>query len=810
MLDIFLFRQNNGILFKKLKINNLLINILMKTTQFHIKMLIICLLLGVFAKAQTILPQLGKAPIKAVIAAMTLEEKASLVVGGGINIPPALRKNKVFAQMVAKEGTLAANTVNPIPGAAGNTIAIPRLGIPCIVLNDGPAGLRMMSMLGSKKYACTAFPIGTLLASSWDKDLLYKTGQSFGNEVLEYGVDILLAPGMNIQRNPLCGRNFEYYSEDPLLSGNMASSFVNGVQSQGVGTSIKHFVANNQETDRASVNTIISERALREIYLEGFRIAAKESNPWTVMSSYNLLNGKYTSENKDLITTILRKEWGFKGLVMSDWDGGKDAVAQMKSGNDLLMPGPNQVNSIMNAVHDGKLDEKILDRNVENILNLILKTPRFKNYKYSDQPNVLANAAMSRRAATEGMILLKNNNETLPLSTNIKNIALFGNTSYQAYLGGSGSGYVPVQYSINLIDGLQLAGYQTDETLKEKYKSYMKDNAPRGGDPIANIMGGKKRAADMPVTDSLAQAIADKYDIGIYTIGRNSGEGEDRKIENDFNLSAIEKSSIEKVCLAFHNKGKKVVVILNIGGVVETASWRNGPDAILLAWQPGLEAGNAITDLLTGKVNPSGKLACTFPLSYADVPSKNFPGVEVKDDSIIKRKVVYEEGVYVGYRYYNSFAVKTAYEFGYGLSYTDFTYSNIKLSAENFKDQITVTLDIKNTGKVSGKEIVQLYLTAPKGTIDKPSEELKGFAKTALLKTGEMQTISFTIQPKDLASFNSSRSSWIADAGKYEVRIGASSDNIKLRKSFSLSKEIIVEKVNDVLSPLEKITELKK
>ncbi len=304
----------------------------MKTTHSHIKMLIICLILGVLAKAQTTLPQLGKAPIKEVIAAMTLEEKASLVVGGGINIPPALKKNKAFAQMVAKEGTLAANTVSPIPGAAGNTIAITRLGIPSIVLNDGPAGLRMISMFGSKKYACTAFPIGTLLASSWDKDLLYKTGQSFGNEVMEYGVDILLAPGMNIQRNPLCGRNFEYYSEDPLLSGNMAAAMVNGVQSQGVGASIKHFVANNQETDRASVNTIISERALREIYLEGFRIASQESHPLTVMSSYNLLNGLYTSENKDLITTILRKEWGFKGLVMSDWDGGKDAVSQMKSG----------------------------------------------------------------------------------------------------------------------------------------------------------------------------------------------------------------------------------------------------------------------------------------------------------------------------------------------------------------------------------------------------------------------------------------------------------------------------------------------
>jgi beta-glucosidase len=781
----------------------------MKFFQTHSALFFSCLLLSGITKSQTILPQLGKASVKEVIAAMTLEEKVAIVVGGGINIPPAMRKNKAFAGMVAEEGSFAANTINPIPSTAGNTIAIPRLGIPSIVVNDGPAGLRMMSGFGGQKYACTAFPIGSLLASSWDKDLIYKTGQSFGNEVLEYGVDILLAPGMNIQRNPLCGRNFEYYSEDPFLSGHIAAAMVNGIQSQGVGTSIKHFVANNQETDRANVNTIVSQRALREIYLEGFRIAAQESHPWTVMSSYNLLNGLYTSENKDLITNVLRNEWGFKGLVMSDWGGGKDAIAQMKSGNDLLMPGPGQVKTIMQAVKDGKLEEKILDRNIENILNLILKTPRFKNYQFSNKPNVLVNAAISRTAATEGMVLLKNNNETLPFSEKTKSIALFGNTSYQAYIGGSGSGYVAVAYSVNLIDGLRKSGYSLDESLKEKYKKYMLDNAPRGGDPIANIMGGKKRASDMPITDSMAQKMAVNYDLAIYTIGRISGEGEDRKLENDFNLSATEKSSIETVCRAFHHQGKKVVVVLNIGGVVETASWRNSPDAILIAWQPGLEAGNAITDLLTGKVNPSGKLACTFPISYADVPSKNFPGMEVKDDSIIKRKVVYEEGIYVGYRYYNSFKVKTSYEFGFGLSYTNFSYSDLKLSTTNFKDQISVTVTIKNTGRIAGKEIVQLYITAPKSRIDKPTEELKGFAKTNLLKPGAVQTISFTLKARDLASFNTQQSAWIADAGTYSIKIGASSENIRSTKPFQLSKTLIVEKVNKALDPEIAINELK-
>jgi len=757
------------------------------------------------------LPQLGKSPVKQVIAAMTLEEKASLVVGGGLNIPVALRKNKMFAAMVAQPGTLAAATTNPVPPSVGNTIAIPRLGINCVVMNDGPAGLRMLSVMGTQKYACTAFPIGTLLASSWDKDLIYKTGQSYGNDVLEYGVDILLAPGMNIHRNPLCGRNFEYYSEDPLVTGKIAAAMVKGIQSQGVGTSIKHFAVNNQETDRQSVNTIVSERALREIYLEGFRIAVQEGHPWTVMSSYNLLNGYYTSENHDLLTTVLRNDWGFKGLVMSDWGGGKDAVAQMKAGNDLLMPGPNQVNTIIQAVKDGKLDEKVLNRNVENILNLIVKTPRFKNYKYSNRPNTVANAAMSRKAATEGMILLKNTNDALPFTGKIKSVALFGNTSYQAYIGGSGSGYVETAYTVNLIDGLKNAGYVTDEPLKEKYKTYMTENAPKGGDMIANMMGGKKRAAEMPLTDSLAEKMADKYDIGIFTIGRNSGEGEDRKVDDDFNLSEVEKASINTVCKAFHAKGKKVVVVLNIGGVIETASWRSTPDAILLAWQPGMEAGNAITDLLTGKVNPSGKLASTFPMSYADVPSaKNFPGVAVKGDSTITRKVVYEEGIYVGYRYYNTFGIKTAYPFGYGLSYTNFAYSNLKLSVATFTSKITATVVIKNTGKVGGKEVVQLYLTAPKGTLDKPSEVLKGFAKTGLLQPGESQTLTFTINPKDLASFHTDKSAWVADAGKYEIKIGASSEDIKLIKPFTLAKTMIVEKVHKALAPPEAIAELKK
>ena len=754
-------------------------------------------------------PQLGKDPIPGIIKAMTLEEKASLLVGAGLNIPPAIVKSlgASFQRMIPDSGSLASKTKSPVPAAAGTTIAIPRLGIPCVVVNDGPAGLRLLG----GNYKTTAFPIETLLASTWDKDLVYETGKAYGNDVLEYGVDVLLAPGMNIQRNPLCGRNFEYYSEDPLVSGKIAAAMVSGIQSQGVGTSVKHFVANNQETDRDSVNTIASERALREIYLKGFKIAVQEAHPWTVMSSYNLLNGYYTSENADLLTRILRNEWGFKGLVMSDWNAGHDAIAQVKAGNDLIMPGPYQVNAIIQAVKDGKLDEKLLDRNIENILKLVLKTPRFKKYAYSNKPNWEANANMSRTAATQGMILLKNDNNALPFTTGIKKVALFGNSSYDTYIGGSGSGYVATAYRINIMDGLNNVGYKSDDSLRETYKTYMRENEPKQTDIIAAMMGGKKRAAEMPVNPTLAAKLAESNDVAVITLGRTSGEGADRKIENDFNLSDTEKNLINNVSQAFHAKGKKVIVILNIGGVIETASWRNSPDAILLAFQPGIEAGNAVADLISGKVSPSGKLAVTFPISYNDVPSaKTFPGAEVKGDPIIKRIVVYEEGIYVGYRYYNTFNVKPAYEFGYGLSYTNFSYSSVKLSASTFTNKLTATVTITNTGKVAGKEVVESYLTAPAKKLDKPSEELKGFAKTGLLQPGKSQTITFTLTPEDLASFDTNSSSWIAEAGKYMVKIGASSLDIKSSASFSLPKELVVEKDHKLLAPQVSINELKK
>lgn len=782
--------------------------------------------------------KLGKTPVKKIVAAMTLQQKAELVVGtgmyfeipdsllalmpGGVN-PFAPKKDELndssYWAMVEKIRDL-------VPGAAGRTAEFESLGIPTTVLCDGPAGLRISPVRkgDANTYFATAFPIATLLASSWDTALVRSVGEAMGNEVLEYGADIILGPGMNLQRNPLCGRNFEYYSEDPLVTGKMAASMVKGIQSQGVGTSIKHFAANNQETNRNTVNTIVSERALRELYLEGFRIAVQEGQPWTVMSSYNKINGTYTSESHDLLTKILRNDWGFKGYVMTDWGGGKDPVAQMKAGNDLLMPGSGkQIAEIINAVKEGRLEEKVLDKNVENILNIVLKSPKFRGYAYSNKPDLKAHAEVTRRAAAEGMVLLKNGNNALPLS-NIKKIAIFGVGSFDLVSGGTGSGDVNEAYTVSLIQGLENAGLTIEEkSLKEQQDYIQKIKAKQP--PRMFFFSPPSVIPEFPIKPALAAASAQTAEAALITISRNSGEGLDRKAEKgDFYLNDEEINLIKTVSNAFHAAGKKVVVVLNIGGVIETASWRDIPDAVLLAWQPGQEAGNSIADVLLGKVNPSGKLACTFPIKYEDVPSaRNFPGIELPDTSAHKpgspleeaflrarpAEVVYEEDIFVGYRYFTTFNVPVAYEFGYGLSYTTFDVSNLVAPSGKFAGKYEFSVDVKNTGNTPGREVVQVYLSAPAGKLVKPAEKLVAFAKTSLLQPGETQTLHFVLAPRDLASFDEATSTWIAEKGNYELRVGVSSLDIRQKATFELGKDLIVEKNTKALVPEREIKVLK-
>jgi beta-glucosidase len=800
--------------------------------KYFLALLLFCLPFAMIAQTikNTPQPQLSKTTVKQVIAAMTIEQKAKLVTGMGMIMPgPTANNDKkandsaaaTLRSMLPPTDPEDAKITEKVPGAAGRTHGFSQFNIPIVTVADGPAGVRISPTRNndaSKTYYATAWPVGTLLASTWDTLLVKKVGIAFGNEIKEYGVDIILGPALNIHRNPLGGRNFEYYSEDPVVSGNITAALVNGIQSNGVGTSIKHFAANNQETNRNSVNVIASERALREIYLKGFEIAVKKSQPWTVMSSYNYINGAYASESHDLLTNILRKEWGFKGLVMTDWFGGKDAVAQMKSGNDLLMPGtPVQTKTIVDAVKNKTLDEKILDENATRVLQLVLASPAFQKYKNTNSPDLAAHAKLSRMAASEGMILLKNNKQALPL-TSAKKLAVFGNTSYDIIAGGTGSGDVNKAYTVSLLQGLSSAGYTVEKDLQNIYEQYIADAKSKRTKPKF-FFELVPPVPEQALAAMVLQKEAIITDAAIITIGRNAGEGADREVENDFTLSSVEKDLIKTVSAAFHAAGKKVIVVLNIGGVIEVNSWRDYPDAILLAWQPGMEAGNAIADVLSGKVNPSGKLATSFAVNYDDIPSaKNFPGKDLVPDGAKKRsffggvpsEVTYEEGIYVGYRYFNTFKIKTAYEFGYGLSYTNFKYGELKLNTHSFNGNITATLTITNVGAVAGKEIVQLYIAAPGKITDKPSEELKGFAKTNLLQPGQSQTITFTIHTNDLTSFDTNRASWIAESGKYEIKIGASSLDIKQVASFNMPKEIVVEKVSNQLIPKVAINELKK
>lgn len=640
--------------------------------------------------------------------------------------------------------------------------------------------------------------------------------------MLEYGADVLLAPALNIHRNPLCGRNFEYYSEDPLVSGKIAAAYVRGIQSNGVGTSIKHFAVNNQETNRNANDARITPRALREIYLKGFEIAVKESAPWTVMSSYNHINGTYASENTDLLSTLLRDEWNFEGMVVTDWFGGKDAVAQMIAGNDMLQPGrANQYDMIIEGVKSGKLDESILNRNVKRVLELILQTPHFKEYKYSNKPDLKAHAAVTRQSATEGMVLLKNNNETLPFERKVRNIALFGCTSYDFIAGGTGSGNVNRAYTVSLLDGLKNAGYQIDEALKADYEQYIeaenKKNTPDSSQPFSRFMPVPRPTELIPTTKVLSEQVA-KADVALVTLGRTSGEFVDRNV-SDFELSEEELQLLKSVSQAFHAAGKKVVVVLNIGGVIETASWKKLPDAILLAWQAGQEGGNSVTDVLSGKVSPSGKLTMTFPNKLMDVASStNFPmdarantDVRNKEDKSSSVKNVdytdYEEDIFVGYRYFDSFGKQVSYPFGYGLSYTTFEYVNSSVKVDN--GIYSVSIDVKNVGKFAGKEVVQLYVSAPnRFQMNKPEKELKAFTKTKELRPGETVTATLKLNTTDLASYDEASSSWVVDAGNYKFLIGTSSKDIKAVLDVDVVS--VVEKTNDILKPQETVNTIKR
>lgn len=723
-----------------------------------------------------------------------------------------------------------------VTGVAGyiNGVKNKKLDIPAVKLADGPAGLRIQPERDgdSNTYYATAWPIGSLLASTWDTDLVQEVGKAEGNEVKEYGVDFLLAPGMNIQRNPLLGRNFEYYSEDPVLSGKIAAAMVNGLQSNQVGATIKHFVANNAETNRFFNNTVADPRTLREIYLRGFQIAVEEAQPWAIMSSYNLVNGTYANQRKDLMTDILRGEWGFKGLAMSDWfagnvsglrsdftgqvEGGRDvesAAKQVKAGNDLIEPGGVKTD-LLNSYNNGTLTLEDIDKSVVAILAQVQKTPSYNNYNYSDAPDLDAHAALVRQAAAEGMILLKNNDGSLPLASGSK-VAPFGTTSVNTFKGGTGSGDVNAAYVQNIASGLA-EQFDVNDDLLSFFSEYWDTNkVPNPALFASGYVIEEPSVEAIPALQGLIAAAAESDDAAIITIGRQAGEGGDRTpTRGDYLLSDQELEMIDAVSAAFHAQEKPVTVVLNVNGVVDTTEWAEKVDSIVLAYMGGQETGNAVADILSGAVNPSGKLAQTMPANYADVPSADtFPGADTTGDGD-KDTSLYHEGIYVGYRYYSSFDKAPAYPFGHGLSYTNFEYSKPTIVANTLtkggsEGSITISATITNTGSVAGKEAAQVYVNAPEVKLKKPTIELKAFDKTELLNAGQSETLTFNISAQTLASFDAENDQWIVEPGAYTVYVASSSDVTGTEApsvQFTVGSEIVVSQTTPNALALEGIT----
>lgn len=759
-------------------------------------------------------PRLSKDNISEVIASMTLQEKATLCVGSG------------WGSMMA--GSLTASDAALVPGAAGTTRAIPRLGVPQTVLADGPAGIRIDPRRAgsSKTYYATGFPVGTLLASTWNADLVEDITAAMGREAKEYGIDVLLAPGMDIHRNPLCGRNFEYFSEDPLLSGKIAAAYVNGIQSNGVGVSAKHFAFNDQETNRMENDARVNPRAAREIGLKGFEIMVKESSPWTIMSSYNKVNGTYAQQNRDLLTTILRDEWGYKGIVVTDW-GAKDGTENaVNAGNDLMEPGMEfEIERIVEGVKNGAVSEEALNSNVRRILEYIVKTPRFNGYRYSDNPDLDAHGKLVRKAGAEGMVLLENNG-ALPLK-GVGKVALYGIGAYDFIAGGTGSGNVNKAYVRNVADGMRENGLEVDSSLEEWYMKFIalkKTELRNNADAGIGIMLGEPVIPEMEIGRSFIEKTEKKTDFAVLVISRNAGEGVDRKAEDgDWTLTGEERQMMQTLADVYHAGGKKLIVVLNVGGVIETASWKQIPDAVLLAWTPGQEGGYTVADVLCGVSYPSGKLPMTFPVTYLDIPSSfSFPydynggaslnpfasltgsGPEqpVKDIDYTE----YKEGIWVGYRYFATAGKNVSYPFGYGLGYTAFTYS--KPSVKVRKDGgVMASIEVKNTGSSAGKEVVQLYIAAPDGGLVKPAFELKAFVKTRELAPGESETLTMTVDAYTLASFNEKTSAWETAAGNYKASFGASSADIRAAASFKIDRAQSWP-VNPVLLPVESISEI--
>ncbi len=634
-----------------------------------------------------------------------------------------------------------------------------KYGFPSIMVCDGPHGLRKKdySKKGdslSNSVPAISYPTAATTAASWDPELLYEMGVALGKKCLKEEVGVLLGPGINMKRSPLCGRNFEYFSEDPVLAGELAAGFINGVQSQGVGTSLKHFCANSQETRRMTCDSVVDERALREIYLTAFEIAVKKAKPWTVMNSYNKINGFHGSENRHTQLEILRNEWGYDGVVVSDWGAVNDRVLGLKNGNDLEMPSSSGsgTKKIVEAVKNGTLDEAVLNERALNMLNLIKKAVDGSkaNYQYND----IDDQPFARKVAAQSMVLLKNNG-ILPLKKGGK-VAVIGELARTPRYQGAGSSHINPTKLDNALEELQKVGYNVEFAQGYELKQRKAKNN-------AALAAEAAQVAARCETVLLFIGLTDEYEA----------EGFDR---SHMNLPAAHDNLVNEILKV----NKNVVVVLAGGSPVEMP-WNNGVAAILNSYLGGQAGAGAVADIISGAVNPSGKLPETYPMVYADTPAvNNFPGNPAS--------VEYRESVYIGYRYYEKASKAVRYPFGFGLSYTTFEYSDIKLDKASMTDSdtLTVTFNVKNTGDVPGYEIAQLYVADKESTIYRPEKELKAFKKV-WLNPGETKEIKLALNKRAFAFYNVNINDWCVESGEFDILVGASSADIRLSATVNVS-----------------------
>jgi beta-glucosidase len=631
------------------------------------------------------------------------------------------------------------------------THSIDRLGVPSISITDGPHGVRKGQGAGlATSVPATCFPTASALACSWDADLVREVGVALGEESQAIDVQILLGPGVNMKRSPLGGRNFEYFSEDPVLAGRLAATYIEGVQSQGVGTSLKHYAVNNQEFERMATSSNVDERTLHEIYLPAFEIAVREGKPWTVMSSYNLVNGVYASEHEELLRDILRKEWGFDGFVVSDWGGINDRVAGLKAGTNLEMPGSGRYNAnkIIQAVQSGALSVDQLDEAVTEVLAIILKA--HEAHKAGVSLDVDGHDALARKAAGESMVLLKNADRLLPLNLNeLKRIAIIGAFSKLPRYQGSGSSQVNPTKVSNAYDELvKIAGDDQKFVYAVGYNSE--------GEVTDRLLDDARKAAVRGEVAVVFAGLPDSYE----------SEGFDRA---SLDMPLGHQQLIEAVASVQPN-----VAIVLMNGSAVTMPWADKAKAIVEAWLGGQAGGGAIADVLTGAVNPSGKLAETFPKSIYDSPT--FPHFPARN-----RQANYSEGIFIGYRYYDTKNLPPLFPFGFGLSYTTFSYTAIEAAA-SIKDteDLTVKVSVKNTGQVAGKEVVQLYLREQQPLVLRPEKELRAFQKVTL-SPAEEKTVTFRLSKRDFAYYDSAVRAWSVRSGKFDILAGGSSADLPLK-----------------------------